>query len=193
MSFIQLAYDFRLTLAVVLLIAGVTKLVRSSTQSLDLLHAAGVSVTIPTFSPRVLGLVEIGLSVWLMTAWQITTGLLATAVLLTCFAVVMLRALRRGYVGSCGCFGSSSNERRLSVLDVAFDAVLLVAALFGIIMEATYNALPPRSIVGIKMGNVTDIVMLMVGGAAIFALLRRVEIMGKPWGTNAARQHSSRH
>lgn len=57
-----------------------------------------------------LGLIEVGLAIWLASGLGVTIGLMAAAALLLSFTVLIAWALRRGGGFPCFCFGESDSS-----------------------------------------------------------------------------------
>lgn len=152
----ELALGIRVALALVLLIAGALKIVRPSLVLVDdeadgilgVLSASGVPIVLSSrILSRGLPVVEVAMALWLVSRWQIAAALISTGIMFFAFAVVMLRALRRGYEGSCSCFGSASG--RLGISSVVFATLLLLSAVAaaGVEMSQTSTStLDVRSI-----------------------------------------------
>jgi uncharacterized membrane protein YphA (DoxX/SURF4 family) len=117
----------RLTLAVVLLIAAVTKaLDRSGTR--DSLERFGLPVALVPAASVALPLVELGVALALVPVPSASAAAAAALVLLAAFTVALAVALLRGVKAPCNCFGAIST-RPAGALTLARNVVLIGLAI----------------------------------------------------------------
>lgn len=169
----HLALDMRIVLAGVFLLSGLLKIIRGNPQDpIALLEAIGISpIRALRLAVHALPVAEIGLGVWLLTASNTVYALMTTAILLLGFSAVLLLAMRRGYEGSCSCFGDSASP---GVASTTFNALLLGGALFAIDFEMS-DIGPAQWAVDMSAG---DGVAAAVMGSFVFAvraMIREVE------------------
>lgn len=81
-------------------------------------------------APLVVG-AEVAVALALILPRSVPEGFAMAAVLLCCFSVALIRALRRGFDAPCRCFGASSSPVR--GYHVARNGVLIAMAVVGLV------------------------------------------------------------
>ncbi len=130
------AASVRLALAGALLLSGALKLLRAPTLA-PLADALGVVPRrLVAVVGRALPPAEMLLGAWLLVGVWARQALAAASLLFAGFTVILLLLLRRGYHGSCTCFGPV-DRHPLGVAQVGRSALLLCAAAVPLVRVGT--------------------------------------------------------
>ncbi len=95
----------RVGVGILLLIAGVGKLIDSSAAIASTESAIGVSGTLATIISVGISVLEIVLGVHLVIGLNLRWTAAAAAVLCAAFLLIVIKLWVSGYTGGCGCFG----------------------------------------------------------------------------------------
>lgn len=174
MDIYHLGFSIRLTLAAVLLVAGILKAwgkwVAGRETRVDILDSIGIPHAVSTPIAWSLPIIEVGLGGLLLTRWHVTEALSATSILVMGFTIVLALAMRNGYTGGCSCFGNSGGT--VGIVSIGFNAVLLIGAGSAIAIRIYFGNVPALSV-----GQLTsdDIAVTGILASVIFASRQMLE------------------
>ena len=174
----QLAADLRIIVGVVFLLAGLLKRSGGISAQSSLLEAVGIERDgVRRLLVRVLPALEVGLGLWLLTGWRATQALGTALCLLVAFALVLLRALMRGYEGSCGCFGSET--ARVGVASLAFDVLLLLVVGAALVVHINGGPEAENSIAHAGRADLLVIGLASLWLFAVNAMMREIDAVAR--------------
>ncbi len=162
----------RITLAVAFLVAGSLKIGRLDTAR-GLIHAAEVH---PAFASSVgmyvVVVLELGVAGSLLTGIFALQSAVVAAAMLAGFAVVVERARRHGYAGSCGCYGSLETAP-VGLLQVGRNSLMAAGALF-VMASAGEDACAGASPLAVPAPHLALAGLLAVASLGSYLLVERV-------------------
>ena len=170
----RISLAIRCFLSFVLFLAATTKLISKPREEarFSMLEAAGITRPwLIRSAMGVLPIVELFIAGWLLGEWLTVLAITSVALLLVLFCIVMLQAIHSGYTGACGCFGST-NEDRLSYLDVMFNLALVALAIFGIV-----NQIGSSVVFSIRDVGLSDLIVILIIGSCLFGTYKMVRKM----------------
>lgn len=170
MSSLDLGFSLRVAISMVFLAAGVLKLRATARQEMmELIRVIGLAHESARARLLVVAIavMEMLLSVWLLSGFASRLGLAAAAATFVLFLIVLTVALKRGFTGSCSCFGPISG--RLNASAICFDVVLL-----GIVVAAIMANSGDKGLVDAKASDLVFSVGLLVWLSGVKALLQQV-------------------
>lgn len=161
-------------LALVFVGAAGGKLVAGAA-GIDALRRLGVPA--PRAVNRALPVVELGLATALLAAPRV--GALGSLAALVAFSAFLLRAIRRGVVAPCLCFGRRRAAEAVSVVEVARNGLLAVLAVGALIWASTPMVPSVPEVVLVGSGVAAGVLVLALldlrrrGGAVLPTRLAR--------------------
>lgn len=172
----------RLILSSVLLLTGTLKLSRWPVFMPIARELGFSSRPLLTTGLQVLPIVEVFLGAWLFVGQRPTAALSVTLLLFTGFTVVLFVLVRRGYKGSCACFGAV-DRHQVGIVHLIRNIVLILATTFALMQSFTSicMGLPAWRLPPLILA--TAMVLLVVAGL-LYVLAAEAEALFK----HAARQ-----
>lgn len=163
----------RLALAGVLFTAGGLKLIRRPR-----LEALPQALHFPTNrvvsgSLGMVPVIEILLAAWLLTGLRIALALGIVLLIFFAFTAILLSLVRRGYGGSCACFGSV-DEHPVGLVQIGRNALLIAATTLAFV-QALRNPCTGLAIREIPLPAVASATALLLAGAVAYVLAAEVE------------------
>lgn len=115
----------RLTLAVILAAAGISKLLAKSLRVALRASVERLGLPYPALLVPCIAASESALGVWLASGYRPAFAGAATSLLIVVFSSALVVLVLRGYDGPCGCFVA---RRPIGIRDILRNGVLLVSA-----------------------------------------------------------------
>jgi hypothetical protein len=148
-----------LVVAMVLVIAGIVK-VKSHTKLERLLAGAGFRIPKP-FAKLIwaIPVFECLGGLWLLSGVYPVMASFYAAALFLSFEIVLSRAQRRGFAGSCGCFGSSGS-RPIGLSNHLLNGMLFACCLF----MGVRNISHPEGVIAWTLSSAEVVLGAVLGG-----------------------------